>query len=826
MKFKQLYIICLVILCLTGQDASSLSLSSSPLSILKIRNEIYTVKDNNAKSSGQILSLSIIFDQQIYYRHAGCGGTPKPVGSLNFGYRNRLGNIHGSIFCNGTVLSSFERLTLLPIPSNTFQTLNKYTRTIQQEKLKMLEGNVLVLLVDIPGKAKIISALDVGTCALTLNSCKFSIDMPGGSISNFAGREVIDEIIFPQSHLAFQPPMLMLDRLLYRERTSLAEMSSKLHDSPIDTRNLIGNTIRMSVESGEMFQKEENDRQWINDQVVGRSIAKLSGKSDMSKPGGIFKDPLNFVGDMLRIASETGSMIMTGIKEGLRWAKEKVDLAISKGAVAAIGFLETETIKINKTNKEIGQVQIEALKKAVQITLKQVNGTTKVLYKALKDSIKFTKALNELHELLFTYDSQANRIGRTIEKGEFWNQFALDAAQKASEKYQHIISVNERTVNALLNVIDECKSRLTRYKNAIEKVVRSVILSQYAKSNKMLFFSKTELYIRRHIKHVELLITKYAKDREQLNRNLHREEFDGSFLEAKTNEQVAAQLNLKTKSTLMELLRQGHYLHMTGQAKDRIEADQWIELGAGTSVDQFLGMQQSSQAKLDADERLTHETSNKGIPGFIAKLGLNLGPKVSMPGIGTVGKRLVKILSHSLTSELAKILTDKISMGLQGEVTHYLVDKVVTQVPTRVGVEVSDGLTTALQTSVGEMVPMLTTRLLTSTLEKTMFRGLVDILTRALTHTLSSTLTYTLSMGPDEHVHCYNCKHHGLDCNKCQHISQTSDENLLAMNYYASFYSDYYSDYYRIKSIHHEKPYHRDPEGATPVAFQSPNMEG
>ena len=110
--------------------------------------------------------------------------------------------------------------------------------------------------------------------------------------------------------------------------------------------------------------------------------------------------------------------------------------------------------------------------------------------------------------MLFTYDSQANRIGRTIEKGEFWNQFALDAAQKASEKYQHIISVNERTVNALLNVIDECKSRLTRYKNAIEKVVRSVILSQYAKSNKMLFFSKTELYIRRHIKHVELLITK------------------------------------------------------------------------------------------------------------------------------------------------------------------------------------------------------------------------------------------------------------------------------------------------------------------------------
>ena len=51
MKFKQLYIICLVILCLTGQDASSLSVSSSPLSILKIRNEIYTVKYSNMISN-------------------------------------------------------------------------------------------------------------------------------------------------------------------------------------------------------------------------------------------------------------------------------------------------------------------------------------------------------------------------------------------------------------------------------------------------------------------------------------------------------------------------------------------------------------------------------------------------------------------------------------------------------------------------------------------------------------------------------------------------------------------------------------------------------
>ena len=92
------------------------SISLSPLSILKYKSDIHTVRDNTKRSSGQILSLSLIFDQQIFYRRPGCGGKPIPVGSSQFGYQNRLGNIHGSIFCNGTVLSIFNQLTIFAYP--------------------------------------------------------------------------------------------------------------------------------------------------------------------------------------------------------------------------------------------------------------------------------------------------------------------------------------------------------------------------------------------------------------------------------------------------------------------------------------------------------------------------------------------------------------------------------------------------------------------------------------------------------------------------------------------------------------------------------------
>jgi hypothetical protein len=801
------------------------SISSSPLSMLKYKSDVYTVRDNAKRSSGQILSLSLIFDQQIFYRRPGCGGKPTPVGSSKFGYQNRLGNIHGSVFCNGTVLSLFNQLTILPIPSNSFMTLNKYTKTIQKEKLKELEGNVFTMLVDIPGKAKIRSKIDVGTCILNLHSCKFSTDMPGGSISNFAGREFINQIIFQESGFNFQPPMLILQQISYGEQIVFTESQSKLGADFLVAQNLQENPVQRAAGSGMYFRKfDEETMAWIIEQVNHLVNKDLGGdRGDSARPGGMHKDPLQFVSDMLKLATQAGNMIAEGIKLGGEEAKEKADLAASQGAVA---FLETRFIKINETDKGISNVQIDSLKSVVIQTLKHVNETTEALYKSLKDSIKFTKSLNELHELLFAYDSQVNKIDQTLEKGEFWNQFAYETAVKASEKYQHLISVNEHTIHALLNSIEKCKSSLKTYKLAIDKTVRSVVFSKYSSSNKMFFFSESELYIRQHMKHVNNEISKYTKERELLNMNLRRREEDGSFLEATTNEQLVAQLNMQGKGTLMQLLKEGHYLHSTGQAKHRIEEDQWIELGAGTKVDEFLGMRHSSQTKLDAEDRLNQNMEQKGIPEFIRKLGLGMSPESSMPAIGSVGKRLVKILSHSLTSELATMLTDKISGGLHGPVTQYLVDRVTASVPERVATEVSDALTTSLQTTVSEMVPMLTTRLLTGMLEKTMFRSLVDLLTRGLTHTLTSTLTYTLSMSPDEHVHCYNCKHHGLNCDDCTHGAELSDENLLALHYYGSYYSDYYSEYYSVKDIHHEPPFSREPEGVTPVSFQSKNMEG
>ena len=309
------------------------------------------------------------------------------------------------------------------------------------------------------------------------------------------------------------------------------------------------------------------------------------------------------------------------------------------------------------------------------------------------------------------------------------------------------------------------------------------------------------------------MIQKYTKEREILNLNIQRKEEEGSFLEAKTNAELMVQLDVKNKATLFELLKQGHYLHTTGQAKTRIDADQWIELGAGTSVDSMLGIQHTTQSRLNEEDRF--------LPNLF---GFKGSPTTSMPEVGTVAKRLVKILSHSLTSELAKMLTDRISNALQGEVVPLLVDRVLQSVPNRIAIEVSDGLTTGLQTPISEIVPTLVTSLLTHMLEKTMFRSLVDLITRGMTHTLTSTLTYTLSMGSDEHVYCYKCKHQGMDCDKCEDHFVTNNENMMALDYYASYYSDYYSDYYSIRDVHHEHGA-SDPEGITPRAFASPNME-
>ena len=156
------------------------------------------------------------------------------------------------------------------------------------------------------------------------------------------------------------------------------------------------------------------------------------------------------------------------------------------------------------------------------------------------------------------------------------------------------------------------------------------------------------------------MIQKYTKERETLNLNIQRREEEGSFLEAKTNAELMVQLDVKNKATLFELLKQGHYLHTTGQAKTRIDADQWIELGAGTSVDSMLGIQHTTQARLNEEDR------------FLPNLwGFKGSPTTSMPEVGTVAKRLVKVLSHSLTSELAKMLTDRISNGIQGEVVPF-----------------------------------------------------------------------------------------------------------------------------------------------------------
>ena len=141
------------------------------------------------------------------------------------------------------------------------------------------------------------------------------------------------------------------------------------------------------------------------------------------------------------------------------------------------------------------------------------------------------------------------------------------------------------------------------------------------------FFTKSELHIKEHKQEVKYMIQKYTKEREMLNLNIQRKEEEGSFLEAKTNAELMVQLDVKNKATLFELLKQGHYLHTTGQAKTRIDADQWIELGAGTSVDSMLGIQHTTQARLNEEDRF--------LPSLF---GFKGSPTTSMPEVGTVAK--------------------------------------------------------------------------------------------------------------------------------------------------------------------------------------------
>eukprot|EP00944_MAST-04C_sp_MAST-4C-sp1_P008598 g8598.t1 len=624
--------ILIFIVCLTRNLQSSEA--SSPLSLLQHKSEVYTIKDSQAKTSAQVLSLSLIFDQQVYFRQPGCGGKPKPIGARMFGFNKKIGNIHAFFSCNGTVLSSRTALFLLPLPTNAFQTLNKYTALIQKEKEKTLEGNIAIMLVDIPGKAKLMDKMDIGTCVLRLESCRFSTDMPGGSISNFAGTQLLGEVTFQESDIVFQPPIITVKQLSFNSASKISFAETKGDGVNLLAENLVGFVTGRVAGTGPYMRKwEEEGAWWIQEQVTNRVVGDMTGKADSNRPGGMHLDPLNMLNDLLKKAGEAGDMLKEGIMLMMNAMKDKIGYLISQAAVA---FLETDLIKLDAHDPKIAQVQMKAMKKVIQQTFKRVNKTTHILYDALNHSVYFTKSLNELHELSFAYDSQVERLGRLIDKGEFWNQYAYDTAEATSEKYQHIIAVNEHAINSILRTISRCKQNLQYDQNTIEKAVRTIILSKHVKSGDRIFFTKSELHIKEHKEEVKYMIQKYTKERETLNLNIQRKEEEGSFLEAKTNAELMVQLDVKNKATLFELLKQGHYLHTTGQAKTRIDADQWIELGAGTSVDSMLGIQHTTQARLNEEDR------------FLPNLwGFKGSPTTSMPEVGTVAKRLVKVLSHS-----------------------------------------------------------------------------------------------------------------------------------------------------------------------------------
>ena len=129
--------ILIFIVCLARNMQSNAA--SSPLSLLQHKSEVYTIKDNQAKTSAQVLSLSLIFDQQVYFLQPGCGGKPKPIGARMFGFKKKIGNIHAFFSCNGTILSSRKALSLLPF-NECFPNAQQVHSSNPEGKRKSIRG--------------------------------------------------------------------------------------------------------------------------------------------------------------------------------------------------------------------------------------------------------------------------------------------------------------------------------------------------------------------------------------------------------------------------------------------------------------------------------------------------------------------------------------------------------------------------------------------------------------------------------------------------------------------------------------------------------------
>ena len=710
-----------------------------------------------------------------------CKGHIFPVGSSRYGFRKNIGNLHAYLRCSGvsSVVSNPEKqhLSFTPLPSNDLAALTKWSVPVIDQHVQNLEGNMLVFVSEINDALHIDSPEDLGSCTLNLRGCAASIGMPGGGIANFHGDETVGIINFPTEDTSFGQRLIIMDRDLFSvnsEEHALAELKTL---SAIHGANLIDKVHKGTLQNA--ADSWMDHMKTIITQTVCRVSFKLVGPQGCGLRGGVYADPVFIASDLAGEGFRKANMVGKSAKMSADKMSHKSKLLASQEVASQAAFLETglgSKWNISGFNST-GQVNslLTGLKKTMESSEGRLDKVLSCLEDGAASMTKWSNILIDSNRLYHGYGVATDKYTRLVDKGQYWNQEALDAVEKAMYGF-------ESTVNAIEEALSKAEKRLHACKGTLP--TERFLFHKVAESAKR--FRKNSVSDTRKIEEIVEMESKLMKKWKKANAiaewdraAVRSYQQDASppitLMQLTDSAGIAASLaiNAKTALAMHTLVQEREELHAKGLAEERVESDQWQELQE---------------------------------------------QKINVPGapnpLGAEQKKLVKVLSHTLTFELAELLTRKIVPQLNSELTQELIDKIARIVPKKVAHDITSGLTVGLETTVSALVPTVTNRLLPIAASASIFKGLVNILTRGLTHTLAPTLTYTLSMSNDERVYCHHCYHFGNGCEHCKHTSQLDRNSFSALNYYASYYSDYYSSYFADRDMGHQGP--KDGSGVVP----------
>ena len=267
---------------------------------------------------------------------------------------------------------------------------------------------------------------------------------------------------------------------------------------------------------------------------------------------------------------------------------------------------------------------------------------------------KWSKILIDSNRLYKGYGVATDKYNRLVEKGEYWAQEALDAIEQTTFQFERTINQIERALSKAEHRLHDCKGTLPTERFLFHKLISSVKKfrnNTFADNAKIADIIGLQSQFDKKWKQAEG-IAKW--DRAAVESYQRKVSPPINLVQLKDSAGISAYLSINAESALAmhNLVKERELIHEKGMAKERIESDQWQDL--------------------QENKKNMH-----GVPQHL----------------GALQKKLVKILSHTLTFELAELLTRKIVPQLNSELAQELIDKVARVVPKRVAHDVTSGLT-------------------------------------------------------------------------------------------------------------------------------------